>query len=306
MTAPVPIALSMLLVCLLFTETPMAAQEAVPEPIPLWPGVAPGDDGKLGPEHDSTKHEPNAKPRTEVVRLADVSKPTITVYRPEAAKANGAAVVVCPGGGYHILAWDLEGTEICEWLNSIGVTGVLLKYRVPGRGARQYTAPLQDAQRAMGLVRQHARAWEIDPKRIGILGFSAGGHLAAAASNNFETRTYPAVDEADKESCRPDFTVLIYPAYLVVKETPSKLAPEINVTATTPPAFLVMTQDDQIGIENVFTYSLALKGAKVPVEAHIYPKGGHGYGLRPSANAVCTWPQRAAEWMAAQGLLKAK
>jgi acetyl esterase/lipase len=285
---------------------PMSAQEVALEPILLWPGVAPGDDGKLGPEHDSTKHDPNAKPRTEVIRLADVSKPTITVFRPEAGKANGAAVVVCPGGGYHILAWDLEGTEICEWLNSIGVTGVLLKYRVPGRGTQRHTAPLQDAQRAMGLVRQHAKEWEIDPKRIGILGFSAGGHLAAAASTNFETRTYPAVDEADKESCRPDFSVLIYPAWLVVKETPSKLAPEINVTATTPPAFLAMTEDDQIGIENVFTYSLALKASKVPVEAHIYPKGGHGYGLRPSGNAVSTWPQRAAEWMASQGLLKAK
>lgn len=276
------------------------------EPIPLWPGVAPGDDGNMGPEHDSTKHAPNAPPRTEVIRLADVSHPTVTVFRPEAGKANGAAVVVCPGGGYHILAWDLEGIEICEWLNSIGVTGVLLKYRVPGRGGQRYTAPLQDAQRALGMVRQQAKTWDLDPQRIGILGFSAGGHLAAAASTNYAERTYPAVDEADQQSCRPDFTVLIYPAYLIVKEEPGRLAPEIKVDANTPPAFLVMTMDDQIGVDNVFTYARALKNNKIPCEAHVYPQGGHGYGLRPSANTVCTWPQRAAEWMTAQGLLKTK
>jgi len=291
---------------LALAENRMPAHEPVLEPIPLWPGLAPGDDGKLGPEHDSTKHDPNAKPRTEVIRLANVSTPTVTVYRPEPDRANGTAIVVCPGGGYHILAWDLEGTEVCEWLKGLGVTAVLLKYRVPGRGAQRHTASLQDAQRALGLVRHRAREWNLDPQRIGILGFSAGGHLAAAASNQFETRSYPPLDDADRTSCRPDFTVLIYPAYLVVKENPSKLAPEIAVSAATPPAFMVMTQDDQIGVENVFTYGLALKAVKVPFEAHVYPKGGHGYGLRPSAHAVSTWPQRAEEWLARRGLLKAK
>jgi acetyl esterase/lipase len=183
------------------------------------------------------------------------------------------------------------------------VTGVLLKYRVPGRGGQRYTASLQDAQRALGLVRSRARSWGIDPKRVGILGFSAGGHLSATASNTFDTRTYPAVDDADKESCRPEFTILIYPAYLTTKDDNTKLAPEIKVTADTPPAFVVMTEDDPIHVENAYAYGLALKSAKVPVEVHTYPKGGHGYGLRPSPNGVSHWPERAAEWLKEQGWL---
>ncbi len=203
------------------------------------------------------------------------------------------------------MAYDLEGTEICNWLNSVGVTGVLLKYRVPGRkGLERYTAALQDVQRAMGIVRMRSKEWGIDPKRIGVLGFSAGGHLAAAVSTNFETRTYPVVDDADKESCRPDFSVLIYPAYLTAKGDLSKLAPEINVTKETPPAFIVQTEDDPIKVENAYTYALALKNAKVPAELHVYATGGHGYGLRPTAQTVTTWPARAAEWMGAMGWLK--
>jgi acetyl esterase/lipase len=273
------------------------------EIIALWPGAAPGDKGDIGEEKDTTKHDPKAKPGTEVIRLGNVSKPTITVFRPPADKDTGAAVVVCPGGGYSILAYDLEGTEVCDWLNSIGVTGVLLKYRVPGRGGQRYTASLQDAQRALGLVRSRARSWGIDPKRVGILGFSAGGHLSATASNTFDSRTYPAIDDADKESCRPDFTILVYPAYLTAKDDNSKLAPEINVTNETPPAFVAMTEDDPIHVENAYAYGLALKNAKVPVEVHTYPKGGHGYGLRPSPNGVSHWPERAAEWLKEQGWL---
>ena len=285
-----------------------AAGNSVPrgEPVALWPGVAPGDKGDIGEEKDTTKHDPKTPPEREVIRLGNVSKPTLTVWRPAPDKDTGAAVVVCPGGGYNILAWDLEGTEVCQWLNSIGASGVLLKYRVPGRGGERYTAPLQDAQRALGLVRQRAREWGIDPKRVGILGFSAGGHLAAAASTHYEARTYPAVDDADKESCRPDFTCLIYPAYLTAKEDLAKPAPEIKITANTPPAFIVQTQDDPIKVENAFTYALELRNANVPVELHVYPTGGHGYGLRPSPNAVSHWPERAAEWMKAQGWLKAK
>jgi acetyl esterase/lipase len=276
------------------------------EPIALWPGVAPGDKGDIGEEKDTTKPDPKIPPEKQVIRLGNISKPTITLFRPAPEKETGAAVVVCPGGGYSILAYDLEGTEVCEWLNSIGVTGVLLKYRVPGRGEQKYTAPLQDAQRALGIVRSRSKEWGIDTKRIGILGFSAGGHLSAAASNIYETRTYPAIDDADKESCRPDFTILIYPAYLTVKNDFSKIAPELTITANTPPAFLVQTEDDPVHVENVYTYALALKAAKVPAELHVYPKGGHGYGLRPSGNAVTTWPQRAGEWMKSQGFLKAK
>ena len=285
-------------------ETKAAASPA--EPIALWPGVAPGDKGDLGEEKDTTKHDPKVDPKKEVIRLGNVSKPTITIFQPAPDKATGAAVIVCPGGGYNILAYDLEGTEVCEWLNSIGVTGVLLKYRVPGRGGERHTASLQDAQRAIGIVRSRAKEWGLDPKRIGILGFSAGGHLSAAASTNFESRTYPLVDDADKESCRPDFTILIYPAYLVVNNDVTKLAPEIKVGANTPPAFIVMTQDDPVKVENAIGYALALKNAKVAAELHLYPSGGHGYGLRPSPQAVSGWPQRAGEWLSAQGWLKSK
>ena len=294
-----------LVIALSLATLPLRAAEAPRryEPLALWPGIAPGDKGDIGEEKDTTKHDPNVPREKEIIRLGNVSKPTITVFRPAADKETGAAVVVCPGGGYSILAYDLEGSEVCEWLNSIGVTGVLLKYRVPGRGEQKYTAPLQDAQRAVGLVRSRASEWGIDPKRVGILGFSAGGHLSAAASTNYETRIYPTVDDADKESCRPDFTLLIYPAYLTVKDDLTKIAPELVINAKTPPAFLAMAQDDPVHVENAYTYALALKAAKVRAEIHIYPTGGHGYGLRPSEHAVTTWPRRAGDWMKTQGFL---
>lgn len=287
------------------TMTATSGKATVSASIPLWPGAAPGDKGDIGVEKDTTPPDPNVSAKDYIVRLGNVSQPTITVYRPAKEKATGAAVVVCPGGGYQILAMNLEGTEVCEWLNSIGVTAVLLKYRVPVRaGLEKHTAALQDAQRAVGLVRSRAKEWGIDVKRIGILGFSAGGHLSAALSTNYEQRTYPAVDAADKESCRPDFTVLIYPAYLTEAEGSMNVAPELKVTANTPPAFLAMTEDDPIHVECAFAYALALKKAKVAVELHVYPTGGHGYGLRPSPNGVSHWPERAAEWMKTQGLLK--
>jgi acetyl esterase/lipase len=270
------------------------------DPIPLWPGIAPGDKLDMPPE----KVTPN---KDNVAIMANVSKPMITVYKPAADKNTGAAVIVCPGGGYSILAYDLEGTEVCDWLNSIGVTGVLLKYRVPGRGEHNYSAPLQDAQRAIGMVRAHAKEWNIDPNRIAILGFSAGGHLAAAASNIYDTRTYPTVDDSDKESCKPDFTILIYPAYLTDKKDFTKLAPELKVNAQTPPAFMTMAEDDPVHVENIYTYSQALKANKVRAEVHVFPTGGHGYGLRPGKNPISTaWPRLAGEWMKAQGFLTQK
>jgi len=288
---------------LIFSHFDLAAGE----PIALWPAEAPGEKGDIGEEKDVSKPKDNLIVGKPVIRLGNVSKPTMTVYKPAPDKDTGAAVLICPGGGYNILAYDLEGSEVCEWLNTIGVTGVLLKYRVPARkGQERYAASLQDAQRAMGLIRKNATEWKLDPKRIGILGFSAGGHLSAVASTNYETRTYPPLDDADKENCRPDFTILIYPAYLTAKEDLMKLAPEVKVTATTPPTFMVMTQDDPIKVENVFAYGLALKNAKVPFEAHTYPSGGHGYGLRPSKHNVTNWPARAAEWMQTQGLLGTK
>jgi acetyl esterase/lipase len=296
---------SLVLVALVFCA-PLLRADSTPPVINLWPDIAPGEKGDIGEEKDITKPTDGKPGGKSVIRLGNVSHPTITVYSPPADKANGTAVVVCPGGGYGILALDLEGTEICEWLNSLGVTGVLLKYRVPKRaGLEKHIAPLQDVQRAIGLVRSRAQEWHLDPTRIGVLGFSAGGHLAAAVSNNYETRIYPRCDAADDTSCRPDFSVLVYPAYLTVKEQGDKIAPELPITAQTPPTFIVMAEDDPIRIENALFYTLALKNAKVPCELHVYPTGGHGYGLRPNGQAVTTWPQRAGEWLAARGLLKA-
>lgn len=281
-----------------FMTFPLAAAE--PEQVRLWPAAAPGEKGDLPPEAPQA-----AKPNDTTIRLGNVSDPTITIFRPAADKANGAAVVICPGGGYSILAFNKEGTEVAEWFNSIGVTGILLKYRVPKRLERErHEAPLQDVQRAVGMVRHRASEWGLDPARIGVLGFSAGGHLAAASSNNFGKRTYPAVDAADEVSCRPDFAVLIYPAYLVDKE--NKLAPELPVSKDTPKTFIAMTEDDGVRVECALFYYLALKQAKVPAEMHVYPTGGHGYGLRPSEHVVSSWPARAADWMKSIGVLEKK
>lgn len=277
---------------------------AEPAAIRLWPGAAPGDKGGLGEERDTTKPSDNLIAGRPVIRIGNVSDPMITVFAAPAATRTGAAVVVCPGGGYYILALDLEGTEVCAWLNSIGVTGVLLKYRVPKRPDRPpYEAPLQDAQRAVGLVRSRAGEWSIDPQRIGVLGFSAGGHLCAALSAAPAGRTYPRVDAADDVSCRPDFQLLIYPGLLVREGGARELPPEVGVTAATPPTFLVMAQDDPVRVENVLDYALALQAAKVPMELHVYPTGGHGYGLRPAKDFVTTWPARAADWMRSRGIL---
>jgi acetyl esterase/lipase len=274
--------------------------------LPLWPGTAPGDKGPFDEEKDLTKPNENLVAGKRVIRLGNVSKPTISLYQPPSDKRNGTAVVVCPGGGYQILAMDLEGTEVCEWLNSVGVTAVLLKYRVPKRaGLEKHTAALQDAQRAIGMVRHRAAEWGLDQKRIGVLGFSAGGHLAAMASNQCEPRSYAAIDEADAASCRPDFTVLIYPAYLTVKEEGDRIVPELNLSSNTPPTFIAMTEDDPIRVETALFYAVGLKKVNVPLELHIYPSGGHGYGLRPSKDLVTTWPQRAADWMRNRGLLGA-
>jgi acetyl esterase/lipase len=293
--------------CALALVAAGACAGAVPPPIRIWPGTAPGEKGNFGVEQEVSKPTDGPVAGKQVYRLGNVSDPTITVYRPAADKDTGAAVLVCPGGGYYILAYDLEGSEVCEWLNSIGVTGVLLKYRVPRReGQAPYAAPLQDAQRALGIVRSHAAEWGIDPGRIGVLGFSAGGDLAAVLSANNTGRVYAGVDGADAFSCRPDFQLLIYPAYLVGENAGYKLAPEVAVTSDTPPSFLVMAQDDPIHVENVITYAMALKEAKVPFELHVYPTGGHGYGLRPAKDYVTTWPQRAADWMRSRGLLERK
>jgi acetyl esterase/lipase len=272
-------------------------------PIHLWPGKPPGDENKTFPaESDTTTDKDDLVAGRRLIRLGNVSDPEITVYAPEAAKRNGTAVLVCPGGGYNILAYDLEGSEVCSWLNSLGVTAVLLKYRVPTRAMARYMAPLQDAQRALGLVRARAKELSLDPQRIGVLGFSAGGNLAVMLSTT-PKRVYPKIDAADDVSCRPDFSILIYPAYLVDKEHNDNLVPELHVKKDTPPTFLIMAEDDPVRVENVLHYYKALHDAGVPAEMHLYAKGGHGYGLRRTNMPVTTWPDRAADWLKASGFL---
>lgn len=273
--------------------------------VDLWPGTAPGEKGDLGEERDMTKPTDQLIAGGRVIRLGNVSKPTLSVFKPAPDRDTGTAVLVCPGGGYHILALDLEGTEVCEWLNSIGVTGVLLKYRVPKRpGLEKDAVAFQDAQRAMGLMRQQAGEWGLDARRMGVLGFSAGGHLSAALSTRFERRCYDPVDAADQQSCRPDFAVLIYPGYLADKEQGDRVAADLPLSTNTPPMFLAMSQDDPVRVQNVLQFGAALNEAKVPLELHVYPTGGHGYGLRRTENPVTSWPDRAADWMRANGWLK--
>jgi acetyl esterase/lipase len=232
-----------------------------------------------------------------VIRIGNVSNPTLTLYTPK-GNNTGTAVVVFPGGGYRILAIDLEGTEVCDWLNSQGINCILVKYRVPDAGPYpKSSAPLQDAQRAVGMVRQRAAEWHIDPNRIGVLGFSAGAHLAAALSTHFDQRLYDPVDAADKLSCRPDFAVIVYPGYLRQADRGLTLNPDVQPTEQTPPTFIVQAEDDPVHVENAVVYFMALKNAKVPAELHIYAQGGHGYGLRRTALPVTTWPQSVEVWL---------
>lgn len=283
----------------------LSAVAIEPAAFSLWPGRPPGEAKTLPPEAIQSKPTDTGIAGRPVTILGNVSDPTITLYRPDPARDTGTTVLVCPGGGYYVIALDLEGTEVCSWLNSLGVTAVLLKYRVPRREGREpHAAPLQDAQRALGLLRHRARELGLDPRRIGVLGFSAGGHLAAVLSNQHEGRTYAPVDAADAVSCRPDFCLLIYPAYLVEPKRTTTLVPELPVAAgRTPRTFIAMTQDDDVGVEGALAYYQALLSAKVPAEMHLYPRGGHGYGLRGTREPVTTWPDRAATWLHAEGVL---
>jgi acetyl esterase/lipase len=293
---------ALLMLCSLLSSA--AAENPI---IKLWANGAPGNEPKLEAEKDMTKESENLVAGKRLIRLGNVSEPTLTVYPAPKNKAHGGAVLVCPGGAYHILALDLEGTEVCERLNDLGFTAILLKYRVPRRpGVEKHAAPLQDAQRAMGIVRQHASEWNIDSDRIGVLGFSAGGHLAAVLSTGPQERTYPKVDEADSLGARPSFTVLVYPGYLVEENDRTQIAPELVVTKDTPQAFIVMSADDPVKVENALVYASALQSEKIPFELHIYPTGGHGYGLRKTDAPVTTWPDRLEEWVKSRGLNKKK
>ena len=268
--------------------------------IKLFPGGAPGETKKLTEKSDDTGGQVGG---IKVTRMTDVGEPEITIYPAPSDIASGAAMVVCPGGAYEILAYDLEGTEICDWLNAAGITAVLLKYRVPRRENRpKHEAPLQDAQRAISYVRSNAKKYGIDPDRIGIMGFSAGAHLSAMASTSFNKRTSPAKDDIDKVSCRPDFCLLVYPAYLDGENF--RVAPEVNVTKEVPPTMLVQAEDDASYVNSSLFYYYALKQAGVPAWMHLYSKGGHGYGLRDTGAMVNEWPDRAEDWFQEIGLYK--
>ncbi len=281
----------------LFAQTPAWPPSPDHLTMPLWPNGAPGAQPSAGPEGDMTTAKDGSPGGKPVIRIGNVSNPTLTLYTPKGTN-TGAAVVVFPGGGYRILAIDLEGTEVCDWLNSAGISCILVKYRVPEPGPYpKSSAPLQDAQRAVGIVRAHAAEWHIDPNRIGVLGFSAGAHLAAALSTHFDQRLYDPLDAADKLSCRPDFAVIVYPGYLALEDQNYAPNPDIHPTDQTPPTFLVQAEDDPVHVENAVVYFLALKNAKVPAELHIYAQGGHGYGLRRTALPVTTWPQTLEIWL---------
>lgn len=244
--------------------------------VSLWDKNMPGV-GAEEPEEIS----PNKK--NNVIRLTNVSEPSLTFYPSKKLEKPSPVVIVCPGGGYNILAYNLEGTEVAEWLNSIGVSAAVLKYRVPNNRE----GALQDARRAVRLVRENSKDWNIDPERVGMLGFSAGGHLAATCSNSPD---------------RPDFTMLVYPAYLF-KAGGVELVDEIEVTTNTPPAFVVQTRDDSKYYRSSLAYAIALDQQGIPVELHLFAKGGHGYGLRPSKNPVSQWPGLCEAWMLAEGFL---
>jgi acetyl esterase/lipase len=270
----------------------------------VWPGAAPDESGAIGPERlrmspelDRTQVEVTESTRM----VTDVTQPTLTIYPPAKEKSTGTAVLICPGGGYWNLYWELEGEEVASWLRSIGATGIILKYRVPRRPGEPETEParrpLQDAQRALSLVRSRASEWNIHPERIGIMGFSAGGHLAIAAATSFERRSYTAIDEVDKVSCRPDFAVLVYPGYLKAKDRDG-LAPGLTIPAGTPPVFLAHGGDDPISSpENSVVLYQALKRAGVPAELHIYAGATHDFGVRASDRPCSSWTQSCARWL---------
>lgn len=333
--------LSILAVYLVFAFAAPGAQAPAWQPspghtqIPIWPGTVPGSQPVVGPEAAATAENLVAGSPWDYV--SSVSRPTITVYSPN-GKNTGAGVVVFPGGGYKILAIDLEGTEVCDWLTSKGITCVLLKYRVPGLELYPKSAlypksgpypessmALEDAQRAMGLVRFHAAEWHIDRHKIGVLGFSAGGHLSAAISTHYKGRLYPDVDAADKESCRPDFAVAVYPGHLSLtaaewdaKQGHKKFAlprppaaskdlalnPDLHVTSQTPPTFLLQAEDDHVdNVNDSLAYYIALKNAGVPVEMHLYAQGGHAFGLRRTRFPITTWPQLVETWLRTIGMI---
>ncbi|MEM1443793.1 MAG: alpha/beta hydrolase [Verrucomicrobiota bacterium] len=260
-------------------------------PLPLWPEGVPGETDLELPEESI-----ELRGDYQIEILSQVSEPTLTWY--PAKDPNGAAILVLPGGGYNILAISHEGKEVCEWLNSIGIAAGLVKYRVPRREGRPpHEAPLQDLQRAVGMVRTNAVKWNIDPERIGVLGFSAGGNLAAMGLTSAGERTYPSDPKFDTPGCVPNFGVLIYPAYLNDPENPEELAPGLSVNASTPPVFLAVSDDDRKFVEGSARFYLAMNENERPCELHIFTGGRHGFGFDKIDSPIKQWPSLAEQWM---------
>ena len=285
-----------------------AAFAAEPLVVDVWPGKAPRDTGIDGQESSRTYESPLIDGPTRLI--TNVTRPTLTIYPPPKEKNTGTAMVICPGGGYHNLFWELEGEEVAAWLNSLGMTGIILKYRCPRRAGdvkgEPPLGPLLDAQRAVSLIRTRAAEWGIDPKRIGMIGFSAGGHLALATATSFESRKYDVIDAVDEASCRPDFAVLCYSGYLKTKDK-DELSPGMHIPAGTPPIMLVHSSDDKISdAEHSVIAYLALKRAGIPAELHVYASGDHDFGVRQNEKLPSSWTPLCVKWLKSQSLLKGR
>jgi acetyl esterase/lipase len=325
-------------VCLMMSCGVLSAQKMTWQPsvghkqIPIWPGAAPDPQPVKRPETAESSGPKDLIGGKPIVGISNVTVPTMTVYSPN-GENTGVAVVVFPGGGYQMLAIDLEGSEVCDWLTAKGITCVLLKYRVTDVGDYPKSGPypespmaLEDAQRTLGVVRYHAAEWHIDPHKVGVLGFSAGGHLSAAISNHWDKRLYAAVDDADKESCRPDFAVPIYPGHLSISASnwdtkqgkkkfvmgksldpevgPLALNQDLHITRQTPPTFLLQAEDDNVdNVDDALSYYIALKNAKVPAELHLYAHGGHAFGLRHTQQPITDWPELVEKWLHTIGMI---
>lgn len=309
---------SIVALCVFSASCDLNAQSVVWQPSPghtqiaIWPGAIPGAHAVAAPESAITRLHDHLVAGRPWTYIQNVSRPTLTVYSPK-GKNTGAAVVVFPGGGYQILAIDLEGTEVCDWLTSKGITCVLLKYRVPNNGPTwdqacgcdvnsRSSMPLEDAQRTLGLVRFHAKEWHIDPHKIGVLGFSAGGGMVATVSTHSDRRVYAPVDAADKESARPDFAIAVYPGHLFDHKT-SELFSDLHVTEKTPPTFLVQAGNDNVDPpSHALSYYEALKNAHVPTELHLYAEGGHAFGLRQTKFPITRWTSLVEVWLRTIGM----
>jgi acetyl esterase/lipase len=298
------------LISWLLVAWPAAAADT-PTAVDLWSGKVPDETGTIGPETGrmSPKHTRNESEVTEPTRLVtNVTRPTLTLYRPAKERDTGAAILICPGGGYWNLYWEVEGEEVADWLSAQGITGIILKYRVPRRPGEPKgepgRRPLQDAQRAVSLVRSKARQWGIDPGRIGLLGFSAGGHLAIATATRFAERTYEPTDDIDQVDCRPDFAIAVYSGYLKATDK-DELAPGLRVPAKAPPIFLAHGGADIVSPpEHSVILYLALKRAGIPTELHVYAGAAHGFGVRKLDHPCSTWTASCMDWLRSEGFLE--